>query len=106
MRNRRHLTPFYAKLDPLHKAFLFSVIMHMQIMEIRDIRKTPSCMLSALITSTEAAIDAAQEALALTMALAVADLVDLNIFGVSFRLLCFVYDGAILAPYNKPVNSK
>ena len=101
MRNRRHLTPFYAKLDPLHKAFLFSVIMHMQIMEIReirDIRKTPSCMLSALITSTEA--------LALTMALAVADLVDLNIFGVSFRLLRFVYDGAILAPYNKPVNSK
>lgn len=83
--------------------------MHMQIMEIReirDIRKTPSCMLSALITSTEAAIDAAQEALALTMALAVADLVDLNIFGVSFRLLRFVYDGAILAPYNKPVNSK
>ena len=52
-------------------------------------------MLSALITSTEAAIDAAQEALALTMALAVADLVDLNIFGVSFRLLCFVYDEAI-----------
>ena len=48
----------------------------MQIMDIRDIRKTPSCMLSALITSTEAAIDVAQEALALTMALAVADLVD------------------------------
>lgn len=80
--------------------------MHMQIMEIRDIRKTPSCMLSALITSTEATIDAAQEALALTMALAVADLVDLNIFGVSFRLLRFVYDAAILAPYDKPVNSK
>ena len=59
-------------------------------------------MLSALITSTEAAIDAAQEALALTMALAVADLVDLN----TFRLLCFVYDAAILAPYDKPVNSK
>ena len=58
-------------------------------------------MLSALITSTEAAIDAAQEALALTMALAVADLVDLNIFGVSFRLLRFVYDAAILAPYDK-----
>ena len=53
-------------------------------------------MLSALITSTEATIDAAQEALALTMALAVADLVDLNIFGVSFRLLRFVYDAAIL----------
>ena len=63
-------------------------------------------MLSALITSTEAAIDAAQEALALTMALAVADLVDLNMCGVSFRLLCFVYDAAILAPYDKPVNSK
>lgn len=82
----------------------------MEIREIRDIRKTPSCMLSALITSTEAAIDVAQEALALTMALtmalAVADLVDLNIFGVSFRLLRFVYDAAILAPYDKPVNSK
>ena len=63
-------------------------------------------MLSALITSTEAAIDAAQEALALTMALAVADLAGLNIFGVSFRLLRFVYDAAILAPYDKPVNSK
>lgn len=83
--------------------------MHMQIMEIReirDIRKTPSCMLSALITSTEATIDAAQEALVVTMALAVADLVDLNIFGVSFRLLRFVYDAAILAPYDKPVNRK
>ena len=44
--------------------------------------------------------------LALTMALAVADLADLNIFGVSFRLLRFVYDAAILAPYDKPVNSK
>ena len=75
-------------------------------MDIMDIRKTPSCMPSALITSTEAAIDAAQETLTLAMALAVADLADLNIFGVSFRLLRFVYDGGILAPYDGPVKSK
>ena len=63
-----------------------------------DIRKTPSSMLSALITSTEAFIDAAQEALVLTMALAVAGFTDLSIFGVSFRLVAFVFDGGILAP--------
>ena len=63
-------------------------------------------MPSALITSTEKAIDAAQVALALTMALVVADLTDLNISGVSFRLLHFVYDGRILAPYDEPVKNK
>lgn len=80
----------YVKSGIANKAFVFMVIRYTPIIMERHIRRTPSSMLSALITSTEkAAADAVKQAAVLTVALGALVCAVLNIIGVSFRFVRF-----------------